>query len=306
VRFITPRNTTDHPTLDSLQATPLALTRRALGSRRRKARRARVAAVSCLAVAGVVTGTGLTVSAVTGSPAFGVTTATTPTVQVTADGHGRQSVHAGSAVTKSIANSEAAMALATGQQVAAAAHGMTNATQLTTSLASLADYRRLDPDTVMARVTATQTAADTVGTATTAAEQRIAAAKHAAAVKAAAAARAAAQARAAAAKQAADNTVAGAQATARNLMASQYGWGADQDSCLVSLWNKESGWSYTAYNPSGATGIPQALPGDKMASIASDWKTNATTQVIWGLRYIAGSYGTPCAAWAHSEANNWY
>ncbi|MCU1526500.1 MAG: hypothetical protein JWP75_263, partial [Frondihabitans sp.] len=302
VRFNTPRNTTEHVTPESLGATPLHLTRRDLGSRRRKARRTRVIAIGCIAAAAVVTGTGFTVSAVTGSPAFGLTAASTGTPGVTSDGHGRVSVHVGSAVTKSTANSEAAMAIATGKQVAAKAHGKTNATQLTTSLASLADYRKLDPDTVMARVATTQDAAASVGAATNAAEQRIAAAKHAAAVKAAAAAAV----QAAAAKQAADNTVAGAKATARSLMASQYGWGDAEYTCLVSLWTKESGWSYTAYNSSGATGIPQALPGDKMASIASDWKTNATTQIIWGLKYISGSYGTPCAAWAHSEAVNWY
>jgi hypothetical protein len=106
---------------------------------------------------------------------------------------------------------------------------------------------------------------------------------------------------------AAANTVAGAQATAQQLSASQYGWGSDQFACLVSLWSKESGWNYQAYNSSsGATGIPQALPGSKMASAGSDWQTSATTQIRWGLGYIASAYGTPCAAWGHSQATNWY
>ena len=177
-----------------------------------------------------------------------------------------------------------------------------DAATLTTAIASLADYQHLSTDTVMQRVATTQDVAETVGAATAVADQRIAVA-HAAAVQRA---KAAAQAKADAARQAAENTPAAAQATAKALMASEYGWGADQDSCLVSLWSKESGWNYKAYNASGATGIPQALPGSKMASVASDWSTNATTQIIWGLRYISGSYGTPCAAWAHSEANNWY
>ncbi|WP_416354748.1 transglycosylase SLT domain-containing protein [Curtobacterium sp. VKM Ac-1376] len=84
------------------------------------------------------------------------------------------------------------------------------------------------------------------------------------------------------------------------------GWGTDQYNCLVSLWNKESGWRVNAYNPSGAYGIPQALPGSKMATAGADWQTNPATQITWGLNYIAGVYGTPCGAWGHSQANNWY
>jgi Transglycosylase SLT domain len=83
------------------------------------------------------------------------------------------------------------------------------------------------------------------------------------------------------------------------------GWG-DQYNCLVALWNKESHWNVYAYNPSGAYGIPQALPGDKMASAGADWATNPATQITWGLGYIASRWGTPCAAWAHSQAAGWY
>ena len=102
-------------------------------------------------------------------------------------------------------------------------------------------------------------------------------------------------------------TPAGAQETARTMAATQYGWGDDQFSCLVNLWDRESGWSVNALNASsGATGIPQALPGDKMAIAGADWQTNPATQIAWGLGYISASYGTPCAAWNHSESNNWY
>ncbi|MES2172042.1 MAG: lytic transglycosylase domain-containing protein, partial [Actinomycetota bacterium] len=74
-----------------------------------------------------------------------------------------------------------------------------------------------------------------------------------------------------------------AQLIAYNMLISM-GMGDDQFSCLVSLWNKESHWSTTAGNPvSGAYGIPQALPGSKMASAGPDWQTNATTQITWGL-----------------------
>jgi resuscitation-promoting factor RpfB len=89
-------------------------------------------------------------------------------------------------------------------------------------------------------------------------------------------------------------------------MVSARGWSSDQFSCLVSLWNKESGWRTNAANPSGAYGIPQALPGSKMASAGGDWQTSAATQIAWGLGYIAGVYGSPCSAWAHSQATNWY
>jgi hypothetical protein len=97
-----------------------------------------------------------------------------------------------------------------------------------------------------------------------------------------------------------------AQATARGMVTAR-GWGDDQFSCLVSLWNKESGWNYLAYNrSSGATGIPQALPGSKMASAGADWQTNPATQISWGLGYISGRYGTPCGAWSHSQSVGWY
>ncbi|MCF2706754.1 G5 domain-containing protein [Arcanobacterium haemolyticum] len=96
-----------------------------------------------------------------------------------------------------------------------------------------------------------------------------------------------------------------AQQIAYNMLASR-GWGDDQFSCLVNLWNKESGWSTTAANPSGAYGIPQALPGSKMASAGADWQTNPATQITWGLGYIAGRYGTPCNAWASFQSKGWY
>jgi hypothetical protein len=85
------------------------------------------------------------------------------------------------------------------------------------------------------------------------------------------------------------------------------GWGQSEFNCLVSLWNKESGWRANAMNSSsGAYGIPQALPGEKMVSAGEDWATNANTQIEWGLGYISGRYGTPCGAWAHSVDVGWY
>jgi hypothetical protein len=105
---------------------------------------------------------------------------------------------------------------------------------------------------------------------------------------------------------AASGTSAGeAQATAHAMVAAR-GWGDDQFACLVSLWNKESGWRYNAANPSGAYGIPQALPGSKMGAYGADWQTNPATQIAWGLGYISGRYGNPCGAWGHSQSTGWY
>ena len=92
-----------------------------------------------------------------------------------------------------------------------------------------------------------------------------------------------------------------------SLLIADHGWGAGQFGCLKRLWNKESSWRWNADNPSSdAYGIPQSLPGSKMASFGSDWATNPITQIKWGLQYISDSYGTPCSAWAHSQGTNWY
>lgn len=85
------------------------------------------------------------------------------------------------------------------------------------------------------------------------------------------------------------------------------GWSEGQFTCLVKLWNRESGWNASARNrSSGAYGIPQSLPANKMASAGADWRTNPATQIEWGLGYIQGRYGSPCEAWNHSERIGWY
>jgi hypothetical protein len=97
-----------------------------------------------------------------------------------------------------------------------------------------------------------------------------------------------------------------AQSIAYNMM-SQFGWNpSTYFSCLNNIWTRESGWMYNAENPSGAYGIPQALPGDKMASAGADWMTNPATQIKWGLGYIQSTYGNPCNAWAFWQAHNYY
>jgi hypothetical protein len=97
-----------------------------------------------------------------------------------------------------------------------------------------------------------------------------------------------------------------AQSIAYNMMAS---FGFDPKTyfgCLLDIWNRESGWVYDAENASGAYGIPQALPGSKMATAGADWQTNPATQIKWGLGYIKAIYGNPCSAWAFEEANGYY
>lgn len=93
-----------------------------------------------------------------------------------------------------------------------------------------------------------------------------------------------------------------AQSIAHSMVLSR-GWSESEFTCLVNLWQKESGWRTNAHNPSGAHGIPQALPGSKMGL---GWQSDPNVQITWGINYIAGRYSTPCGAWAHSQSNGWY
>lgn len=168
-------------------------------------------------------------------------------------------------------------------------------------------------DVRLGQLARAQTVSDGVHAAVDAArtEQAAAAAAQAAAAQAAAAAAAQAAAEKqradelAAAQQRADRSNRDPRSYAQALLAER--GQAGQFGCLNLLWNRESGWSLTATNrSSGAYGIPQSLPGSKMASAGADWRTNAATQIQWGLSYIAASYGSPCGAWAHSQAYGWY
>ena len=87
----------------------------------------------------------------------------------------------------------------------------------------------------------------------------------------------------------------------------EYGWGDKQFACLETLWFRESNWNHKATNPSsGAYGIPQSLPGRKMAAFGDDWKTNPVTQIKWGANYIEKRYDTPCDALDFFYSRNWY
>lgn len=97
------------------------------------------------------------------------------------------------------------------------------------------------------------------------------------------------------------------RALARKMMRERYGWGDAQFTCYDNIIIRESNWNPQADNPtSSAFGIPQALPGKKMASAGSDWATNPVTQISWGLQYVKESYGTPCVAWEFKKAKGWY
>ncbi len=94
---------------------------------------------------------------------------------------------------------------------------------------------------------------------------------------------------------------------AKHYMAYKYNWGDAQFKALEKLWTRESGWNQHAHNgSSGAHGIPQSLPGSKMASHGPNWRSNPETQIKWGLSYVKGRYGTPIGAWNAFQHKGWY
>lgn len=102
-------------------------------------------------------------------------------------------------------------------------------------------------------------------------------------------------------------TSVGAKKVAKFILIDEYGMGEKQFSCLNNLWTKESHWNYKAHNyRSGAHGIAQALPAEKMSVVGSDWRTNPVTQIRWGLRYITIRYDSPCKAWSHFKSKRYY
>lgn len=85
----------------------------------------------------------------------------------------------------------------------------------------------------------------------------------------------------------------------------EYGFSADQFSCLDALYVSESNWRVDADNPSSsAYGIPQAMTS--VHDMPADYYTSAEAQIRWGLDYIKRAYGTPCGAWSFKQGNNWY
>jgi len=102
-------------------------------------------------------------------------------------------------------------------------------------------------------------------------------------------------------------TQTGAKIVAKTILLNEYGMGTTQFTCLNKLWTRESHWNYKAHNyRSGAHGIAQAFPADKMEVISTDWRTNPVTQIRWGIRYIDIRYDTPCKAWAQWQRRHSY
>lgn len=94
---------------------------------------------------------------------------------------------------------------------------------------------------------------------------------------------------------------------AKQILKNRYDYGSDQYQCFNNIIIRESNWDIDATNASsGAYGIPQALPGGKMASVGDDWRTNPATQIIWGIEYMKDRYGSPCSAWGFKSSHGWY
>ncbi|QTX05611.1 lytic transglycosylase domain-containing protein [Agromyces archimandritae] len=218
------------------------------------------------------------------------------------------------------ASKEAAATIEDADRLIREARGKSDASKLASTTAALRGFGKLGSDRVLELVDAARAHMSGLRRSIADFDRRAAeqaAAERAAAERAAAEAAAAEQAAAEEAAEAAPApppaaapappaSPSDAQIIARDMSAARYGWGQDQFGCLVAVWDYESGWNVTAGTPDGAYGIPQALPGTKMASAGADWQTSAATQISWGLDYIAGRYGNPCAAWAHIEAEGWY
>ena len=99
----------------------------------------------------------------------------------------------------------------------------------------------------------------------------------------------------------------GAKQVAEIILTEEYGFNEAQFECLDSLWTRESHWNYKAHNyRSGAHGIAQALPAEKMSVVGTDWRTNPVTQIRWGIRYITMRYDTPCKAWSKWKSHRFY
>jgi hypothetical protein len=214
-----------------------------------------------------------------------------------------------------VANADAVVAVPVSSSSPAAA----------TALASAAARADQEADRSAARATLAATAAKQASRRAEALAKRgksVAAEEARLKAAAARAAAAAARARAAAAKAKAEREAARQRALAnrgylpgttnprdiaRQIMRNKFGYGEEQFSCFNNIIIRESMWDVYATNPSsGAYGIPQALPGSKMASVGSDWRTNPATQIIWGIGYMRDRYGSPCQAWSFKSAHGWY
>ncbi|WP_400998019.1 hypothetical protein [Agromyces sp. GXQ0307] len=259
-----------------------AATRR-LARRNRLVRRRRLILAGALVAVGAVAGTGLTVNSSLAAQRVAETSALTASTGLAAEQLG---AYAGVAQSKVHAEAEDTLTLA--EDTLSDVEGKIDAETLASSVATLGDYEALPIDEVRELTLSTRAEIQKAEQAAAAHDREVAEREAAEALARA-------------------NTPEGAKQTARAMAASQYGWGEAEFQCLVQLWTKESGWNYQAVNASsGAYGIVQAWPAEKLATAGADWRTNAATQIKWGLDYIARGYGSPCAAWGHSQSVNWY
>jgi hypothetical protein len=171
---------------------------------------------------------------------------------------------------------------------------------------------RSERDADRAAAAQTQAAADRAEIAARAAAAeaaRVAAERAAAEAAAAARAEAARAAEAQAAAAAPSRSAAAAAAPSgsfQDYAMSKLGGSGSEFTCLENLWGKESGWNPDAQNPtSTAYGIPQFL-NSTWAGTGIAKTSDGYRQIDAGLIYINERYGSPCAAWGHSQANNWY
>jgi hypothetical protein len=256
-----------------------------------------------------------------GLPSFGrraavLTTAAAVLVGVGAAGHAADQA-APSAAESSVATADSGQTLSFDKSLISALPAPSAASIAPQSSAQAAAAKAATAKAAAAKTAAAKAAAAKAAAAKAAAAKNAAAANAAAVAKANAAAAKAAAAKAAAAKAAAAarakaaapvalNDPAGAQAYAASKLGS-FGWSGDQMQCLKRLWTKESEWRTTATNASsGAYGIVQSLPAEKMASAGADYLTNYRTQINWGLNYIQERYQSPCGALNFHLSNNWY
>ncbi|MTH68345.1 hypothetical protein GJ743_08180 [Agromyces bracchium] len=236
-----------------------------------------------LVAVGAVAGTGLTVNSSLAAQRVAETSALAASTGLAAEQLG---AYAGVAEAKVHAEAQDTLTLA--EDTLSDVEGKIDAEPLASSVATLGDYKALPIDEVRDLTLSTRAEIRKAEDAASAHDREVAEREAADALARA-------------------NTPEGAKQTARAMAASQYGWGEAEFQCLVQLWTKESGWNYQAVNASsGAYGIVQAWPAEKLATAGADWRTNAATQVKWGLDYIARGYGSPCAAWGHSQSLNWY
>ncbi|MFC9918963.1 aggregation-promoting factor C-terminal-like domain-containing protein [Agromyces binzhouensis] len=267
------------------QSTPFrtdAATRRA-ARRDRVGRRRRLILAGALVAVGAVAGTGLTVNSSLAAQRVAETTALTESTGLAAEQLG---AYAGVAQAKVHAEAQDTLTLA--QDTLSDVEGKIDVEPLASSVATLGDYEALPLDEVRDLTISTRAEIRKADEAAKVHDREVAEREAAEALARA-------------------NTPEGAKQTARAMAASEYGWGEAEFQCLVQLWTKESGWNYQAVNASsGAYGIVQAWPAEKLATAGADWRTNAATQISWGLDYIARGYGSPCAAWGHSQSLNWY